>query len=187
MVRKVFISIDDRRGVKAIEYLLNKLCMRSRLRFEVVSLNPCSSKMTRILRAAVKEYDHVNVLTDAETRDPEIVAKDLIEKHNLNSPNVDVIPISPCIENWPCTMLGLKNCDIASCGEGPVKALNEYWRTTHRLDYRKRYLTDVFHEAFKMIKCVNEIPNNRFSSSLKRFIEVLNSLIGNEKALENKL
>ncbi len=167
---RIFISVDDRRGTRAIEYLIKQIDRGDMINAVVKSLMPCSSKMTRILNAAIRSYDHVIVLTDAETNNPEELAQIIIGKHGLDAENVKVIPVKPCIESWPCSILGLKNCNRSPCSEGPVASLNNYMKKHHRRDYKKKYLYDVFMEAFHECNCEELIKDNRVPPSLKMFV-----------------
>lgn len=178
---RVFISIDDLRARRAIEYLVRKIDQSNRIKLTVKSLRPCSSKMTRILRAASVNYDHVIVLTDSETRDPEIVVKQVLEKHRLSNNNVKVISVKPCIEAWPCSLLKLKNCNRPPCSEGPISALNNYMRTRHSRDYEKKYLYDVFREVFRDCNCKELVNDNNVPGSLRSFIEYITNVVLKEK------
>ncbi len=167
---RVFISIDDLRGVRAIEYLVNKIDYNRKIDVTVKSLMPCSNKMTRILKAASIEYDYVIVLTDAETDNPDKKKHEIIVKHKLISENIKVIPIKPCIESWPCGVLGLKNCERPPCREGPIGSLNTYMRTRHRKGYEKKYLRLLFEEVFNSCRCEELLDNNVIPGSLRMFI-----------------
>ena len=178
MKKRVFISLDDRRGVRALEFLLQKTCLYDKADFTIVSLGPCSSKMKRTLNAVVREFDYVIVITDTEGRDPRTVAREIVERHGLTAHhNVKVIPVSPCLESWPCEALGLKNCGLAPCRAGPTRSISDYWMQRHGHLYEKRFLPDVFREAFSAITCGN--PSFKgLPSTLREFIETLYAVLG---------
>ncbi len=129
------------------------------------NLKPCSSKMSRILNATSKSFNHVIVLTDTEIYSIEEIINNLKTRHKPYSNNIYIIPIKPCLENWPCSVLGLKNCEESPCSEGLVKSLNDYWRRIHNVSYRKKHLPQVFKEAFQETISIKDLL--KASSSLK--------------------
>jgi len=176
--KRVFISLDDRRGVRALELLLQKACLYDKADFTITSLGPCSDKMRRILNAVVGEFDYVIVITDTEGRDPQTVAREMVERHKLVAHhNVRVIPVSPCLENWPCEVLGLKNCRLAPCRAGPTRSISDYWMQKHGRLYEKKFLLDVFEEAFSAITCGNPSFKD-LPFTLREFIEILYTVLG---------
>jgi len=185
-LKKVFICIDDIRGKPAIDLLIKRLNISIK-KYTIVSLNPCSSKMTRIIRAALKEYDKVIIITDTETRKPEEIVNSIRDKHLLtHSQNAEIIPVKPCIENWPCALLGLKNCEEPPCSEGPIKSLTEYWMKKHSRKYMKKYLFEVLREALDKYDSRGLENNAQIPESLKKFIEALRS-IQEEKSRGEKI
>ena len=149
-MKRVFIATEDTYARNALKILVHGLFGNKFLtKIEIYPLRPCSSKMSRILRAALLDDDviAVVVLVDSETRDPDEVVEEIYHKHLGNRcDKAYVISLNPCIEEWPCTILGLKNCNTAPCSMGPARSINEYWVKEHGKKYRKSFLPDVFRE-----------------------------------------
>ncbi|MCD6195293.1 MAG: hypothetical protein J7J82_00705 [Staphylothermus sp.] len=176
-MKRIFIATEDTYAKNALKILIKELFGKHILqRTEIHSLSPCSSKMTRILRAALLDDDigMVIVLVDAETNNPKQVTENIYHKHlRTEHDKAHVIALNPCIEEWPCTILGLKNCNTAPCVMGPARSIDEYWMKKHGQKYRKSLLPDIFKE---MLQYVKERTINK-PNTLKKFIEILYTVL----------
>ncbi len=174
-MKRVFIAVEDTYARNALKLLIQHLFKQHQLRIDIHSLRPCSSKMTRILKASILDENIVAVivLVDSETKKPVDVIKEIYSKHLMERDKSYVIALRPCIEEWPCTILGLKNCNTAPCSMGPARSINEYWVKEHGRGYRKRFLVDVFREMLKQVR----IESVDKPSTLKEFIEILSSIL----------
>ncbi len=148
---RIYIVVEDMYAKEAIKTLLKTFNLWKPRDFEIRSFPICSNKMKRIVKAALENFDKVVVLVDSETRDPREVEQEIKEKHLGFSQKGRIIVVTPCLEEWPCKVLSLKNCDVAPCSLGPIKALKEYWKQRHGRDYEKKLLPIAMEKAFSNI------------------------------------
>jgi len=170
---KIYVIVEDRYAVEVVKLIARELATTSKI--VVRSIPICSNKMSKIARAALKEFDKVVILVDSEGRNPREVERRIEEKHLAEGAGKSVvIVVDPCLEAWPCRILELSNCSVAPCSLGPAKSLNEYWRKKHRRDYAKRDLPAAVKEALSTVhrstKALEKLPE-----SLRKLIDELRS------------
>jgi hypothetical protein len=141
---KVIIVVEDRYAVDAVRELLRRRRIGC---FDVQHLQVCSSKFSRIVSAHQELGRHVVVVVDAELERPEEREGRIRSEHGLPEDSSDIVVVDPCMEALACTALGLKGCREKPCSRGPLAAVQEYYRNTHRRDYRKRLLRRLLLEA----------------------------------------
>ncbi len=169
---RIYVIVEDTYAVEALRKLIKRIELPNEIKVVIKSLPICSNKMQRIVRAALKDYDKVIVIKDSECNDPNEVKEKIRENHLSSSETSksEVIITVPCIEEWPCKALRLKNCDVAPCNAGPISSINEYWKRKHRRDYAKKYLPYVLEEAFSSLS-IDELRN--LSPSLGKLLKEL--------------
>ena len=145
MTKRAFIAVEDVYAVHALRRLIAS--KRTAARSTVVAhLPPCSSKMSRVIHAQLKQGARVVVLIDAEDGDPREKEEWLRHIHNLG-PEIEIIVFDPCIEAPLCEALGLRNCREKPCRAGPLRSVDEYWHRTRGRGYAKRLLPLLLLEA----------------------------------------
>ena len=168
---KIYIIVEDTYAIEGLKRLIKRIEVPNEVKVVIKSLPICSNKMQRIVKAALKDYDKVIVIKDSECNDPNEVRREIREKHlSSEASKGEVITVVPCIEEWPCKALRLKNCDVAPCNAGPLSSINEYWMRKHRKDYAKKYLPYVLEEAFSGLS-IDEL--RRISPSLGKLLKEL--------------
>ncbi|RLI40001.1 hypothetical protein DRO64_09710 [Candidatus Bathyarchaeota archaeon] len=164
---KIYIAVEDAYAPRALWIIVNNLRIAKK-NIVIDHLLPCSTKMRRIINAAFLSYDKIIVIADAERKDPEKVKRKIKQKCLAGKRNGHVIITRPCIEEWPCKVLGLKGCN-----QDPVRAINNYWMKKRGNRYRKALLGRIFEEAFEKSAPFSSIKN--FPDSLREFIKILKS------------
>ena len=86
------------------------------------------------------------MLADAEEEDPAEREHWIRTRHGLPQ-DVPVIVVEPRIEAIACQALGLQGCRDKPCRQGPMAAVDAYWRRRRRRGYRKRMLPLLLEEA----------------------------------------
>jgi len=156
---KVFIVVEDTYARYALERVLKRHSVNLS-KVEIRHLAICSSKMSRIIGAHIRAGNHVIIIADAE-REPRVQREQWVrQRHGLGS-QVDIIVVDPCMEAPACEALGLRGCRGKPCGDGPLQAVNTYWRRRHGRDYDKRFLPSLLLEADEKGSLSNVLEFNR--------------------------
>jgi hypothetical protein len=145
MASRTVVVVEDVYARSVLEAMLRRLAGGAP---RVIHLMPCSNKMERVIRGHLADGRKVVVLLDAESQDPRERERWLREAHRLDS-RVEVNVFDPCIEAAACEALGLHGCRDRPCKNGPILAVDAYWRRTGRGRYRKRLLGRLLREAEK--------------------------------------
>ena len=135
----VAVLTEDEYGLHAVNTLLKREGIDLggvRVRY----LQACSGKFERVVEGFLKAGFKVVVVLDGEGGRIEDVVAGVVEKHPvLGDERVKLVVLDPCLEVIPCEGLGRRGCRSgSSCGEGPVRALNEYYRRVKGRDCEKR-------------------------------------------------
>ena len=163
---RIYVVVEDKYGPRALRIIISNLLREKNV--DITHLPLCSTKMRRIINAAFLEYDKVIVIADAHGRTPKEVERMVKEKCLAGKSNGYVIVTRPCIEEWPCKVLGLKGCN-----QDPIRAINNYWMEKRGSRYKKALLSKIFEEAFEKYTSPSSIKN--LPDSLREFIEILKS------------
>ena len=153
MQGKVFIVVEDVYAPPALRHILRKRGIHNAI---INHLGICSKKMERVVRAHLREGRHVVIIADAEQEHVKNKEKWIRESHKLGN-NVTIIVIDPCIEALACEALGLKGCREKPCNNGPIRAIDTYFRREKNKEYQKRLLPLLLKEADKDNK-LDQVP-----------------------------
>ena len=164
MARRVFIVVEDTYAPHALRQVLRRRGF-SLNSIVIVRLEVCSRKMERIVKAHIMQGSRVVVIADAEQEQPRHRERWIREKHGLGS-SADIIIVAPCMEALACEALGLRGCREKPCSNGPLQAVNTYWRRRHGRDYDKRFLPNLLQEADTGNR-LDQVPE------FKKLIEIL--------------
>ncbi len=176
MSGRVMVFTEDAYGREAIKVLAKILGLRSIGKRSVQFVEKCSQKMHRFVEAASRSQDvaKVIILVDAESRSAEEVKQEIKRKHVPPWTNkVRVIVVTPCLEVWACVALGLSGCHEQPADVGALRAVKEYFKRTHGIDYKKKFLPRLMQYAFGR---VNDLSDVKLDDSLRLFLRELGAV-----------
>ena len=142
---KKIVIVEDTYARHALEQALRRRGLNLRDIY-VVHIPVCSTKMERMARSYKALGTKVIVVADAENEQPESRERWIRSRHNLANDSA-VIIVDPCMEALACIALGLRGCRSKPCSNGPLAAVDAYWRRKRRRGYAKRMLSVLFRDA----------------------------------------
>ena len=147
------------------------------------AVNKCSSNMHSYISAAVDKCRYIVILVDSERESPESVSSHILEKHvrglNVDSSRIKVIVATPCLEEWLCKLIALRDSKPEKCSGDSCEDFISAIQGVLGDIYEKKMLPSLFMKYFSnevVEKCSNRAYKHRLSSALCELLELLRRL-----------
>jgi hypothetical protein len=145
--------------------------------------NKCSSSMYNYINAAVDKCRYIVILVDSERESPESVKRHILEKHvrglNVDSSRIKIIVATPCLEEWLCKLIALRNSKPEKCSGDLCDDFISAIQGVLGDVYEKKMLPSLFMKHFSdevVEKCSDRAYKHRLPSSLCELLELLRRL-----------